>query len=681
MPKKLLQGDDLNKYLDDLEAAGMAVTKKWHSMWRTAVMYVWNEQLGDIKKNPDWEYIVINYIYPLMMQGIAKLSKNNPKVLGRPWKDEDAEYAEKWQGVIQYAWEQLLNMREDVIYALLDSSVFGYSVGKICWQERVKWDEQNKKWLGDVKHQIVHPANFWADPTATRIKDARNLGTMRKVRLDWAISQWPDFEEKLKEEAKLPNDYNELEYSDGLNSAIDNQPIYQNQSAGTIKRYFSKIVSLMTGRDTNSSADAGKDKIEYVWLKETYFKDEYEKHVKIEDFVPEQTLLAKGEVLAEDGTGILKWAKDGTELSKDNYPKQTLQEYDQPLFPRGRYVLRAGKTILNPDLDDQAYSFSRWPFNVLVHHILPHMWQGSNAVEFSKSSQDMLNSTVAHLIQHIKLNADPQKIVEAQTLAKDKKGRVREIKGKAGEIIIVKKGRQDAIRNLESGRLGTEVFSLIEYLRKDIETQQFMHPTAQGASAGRQVTAQEAARMDTNAHDMIAMRSVLLDKWIEGTAINIAEMLQKYYDIERKLRVIGIDGETRNIMMNAELKQVEWDLEIEPGSTLPFDEERKKNDYMAAYKILENPNPNALLEDMLRILNIANRSKILSKHKQIQIFKQFIQLSQQVQGILQQAQQAQQAGTQVAPEQMAAVQGQIMQQVMQLMQQVTQITQGAAVQT
>ncbi len=672
---KLLQGEELNKYLDEIEASGMAVTKKWHSIWRTAVMYVWNEQLGDIKKNPDWDYIVVNYIYPLMMQGVAKLSKNNPKILGRPWKDEDAEYAEKWQGVIQYVWEQLLNMREDVIYALLDSAVFGYAVGKVYWQNKVNWDEQNKKWTGDIRHRLIHPANFWVDPTASRIKDARNLGTMRKVRLDWAISQWPEFEEELREESKSSSDYDDMEYSDGFDALYDVTPVYENQQASSLKRYFSKLVSVIMNRDSAPANDNSKE-IEYVWLRETYFKDDYEKHVKVEDYIPESILLQRGDVIAEPGTGIVKWAKDGKEVSKEDYPKQVIQEYDKPLFPRGRYVLRAGKTILNPELEDQVYPFSHWPFTVLVHHILPHMWQGSNAVEFSKSSQDMLNSTIAHLIQHVKLNADPQTIVEAQTLAKDKRGNVREIKGKAGEIIIAKKGRMGAIKRLEAGRIGPEVFTIIDYLRKDIESQQFMHPTAQGATVKGDLSATEAARLDTNAHDMVAMRSVLLDKWIEGTAINIAEMVQKYYDLERRLRIIGTDGETRNIMMDAELKQVEWDLEIEPGSTLPFDEERRKNDYAAAYKYLSDPNINPMLEDMLRILNIANRSKILSKHKQTQVFRQFVMLSQQVQGLIQQAQQS---GGQIKPEQLAAAKEQVLQQVLALMQQVNQITaKGAA---
>ena len=674
MPKQLLQGDKLNNYLDDLERSGMAVTKNWHSIWRTAVKYVWSEQLDGIKKNPDWEYIVINYIYPLMMQGIAKLSKNNPKILGRPWKDEDADYAEMWQGAIQYTWEQTLNMREDVIYALLDASVFGYAVGKVHWEGRTQWDETQKKWVGDIRHRLVHPANFWADPNAGRLKDAQCVGTVRKVKLEWAISQWPKFEEELKAEAMRSSDYNDLEYSDGFDSISDVQPVYENQAAGTLKKYFSKIASVILGRDTGSHAGE-EDKTEYVWIRETYFKDEYEKHVKVEDFVPTQTLLDSGEYYTEQGTGIVRRSKDDGELTTDEHPKQVIQEYDKPMFPRGRYVLRAGKTILNPKVEDQIYKFTRWPFTVLVHHILPHMWQGSNAVEFSRSSQDMLNSTVAHIIQHVKLNASPPKIVEAQTLAKDKKGRVRQIRDKAGELIVVKKGRLNAIKNLEPGRMGNEVFALVDYLKKDIETQQFMHATAQGVAASGDTSATEAARLDTNAHDMIAMRSVLLDKWIEGTAINIAEMVQAYYEMERKLRIIGTDGETRNLMMEAEMKRVEWDLEIEPGSTLPFDEERKKNDYLTAYKLLGEPVANPMLGEMMRVLNIANRNKILAKHGQTQIFRQFVALSRQTMAGLQELEAG---GGEIPPEQIEMLKNRFMEQVLQLMQQVNQTTQGAA---
>jgi hypothetical protein len=144
--------------------------------------------------------------------------------------------------------------------------------------------------------------------------------------------------------------------------------------------------------------------------------------------------------------------------------------------------------------------------------------------------------------------------------------------------------------------------------------------------------------------------------WIESTAILIAELVQAYYTPQRRIRIIGSDGTMTNDQMSDQLKNVEWDLEIEPGSTLPFDEQRRKDDYLAAYKILENPNPNPLLDDLLRVLNIANRQKVLMKHAGTQLFKQFVAMSAQIAAI--------------PPEQKLAMIPKVMPQVLQLMEQV-----------
>ena len=75
---------ELNAFLDDIRDAGMRVTNSWKEMWLIALKYAWGQQLGDLHKMDmpdDWNYIVVNRIYPLMFQNIAKLAKNHPKVL------------------------------------------------------------------------------------------------------------------------------------------------------------------------------------------------------------------------------------------------------------------------------------------------------------------------------------------------------------------------------------------------------------------------------------------------------------------------------------------------------------------------------------------------------------------------------------------------------------------------
>lgn len=665
MSRKQLQGEDLTKHLDSLEREGMAITRQWFDMWRTAVMYVWNDQLEGIKKNPDWDYVVINHIYPLVMQGIAKLAKNNPKILGRAWKDENAEYAEQWQGLIQYIWEQRLSMRLDMIQLLLNAAVFGYGIGDTYWDHRFEWDDAQQAWIGEIRHRIIHPATFWVDASASRIADAYALGTVRKVRLEWALRQWPEYEKELREEADRSQELDDYEYSDSFGSYSASEINYTNQKAEGLRGLFGDLVSLIFGREKgheDAVRNAGEE-VKYVWLRQTYFRDPYEERVTIEDYVPSAKLAEQGRVTIEQGTGIVRDTATGEPLGPDTHPREVVADYRRPIFPRGRFVIRVGKTILNPEITDQVNRQRNWRFTVMPHHILPHMWQGSNAVELSRGPQDMLNITAAHLIHHVQVNSNPQKVVETQAFARDKRGHIQKIKQKAGEILVMQRGKIHAIRNLDAPPLGQEVFALFDLLKRDIETQQFMHETAQGIQ-GRAKTAEEAARLDRNANDLISLRAILVDKWVEATGINISQLAQEHYDIGRRVRVIGPMGSANPAQISQEMKDVDWDLEVEPGSTLPFDEQLIKQDYLTAYKLLADPIPNPMLEDVLRKLNIANREKILSRHRQTQLFRQFVQMSAQLT-----------AAQPETPEQAQAIMVQAMPAIVQLMEQVATLGQ------
>lgn len=691
MAKGALQGKDLTDYLDEIERAGMLVTKQWHDVWRTAVQYMWGEQLSGIVRNPDWDYIVTNMIYPLVMQGVAKLSKNQPNILARAWDESETEWAERWQGLIRYVWEQVLDMRVDTIMAMLDSAVYGYAVGKTYWEPRVRWDDDSKDWMGEVAHRLIHPCSVWFDPKAERIRDAENCGTIRKVSLSWAQKQWPTFAKEIEESADDPDDLAGFEYKDAWGfSGGSSVPVYANQrTTNGLRAALGRFVGLIFGRHDaqvdadNATDDAAPKKNRYVWVRETYFRDPQTEHVKIEDEAGEQQLMADGIIHVDpaDPMQLHRWTANGNPVDRSEWPKVTRAEYDKPAYPNGRVVIRVGEIIVNPDIKQQRYNRKRWPFNVLPYHILPHMWQGSNAIEMSRGPQDMLNVTMAYILQHVKMTACPQKVIEVGTLAKNKQGKIRIVKDRAGELIVVNKGGVDKIRNLVGNRLDPTVWTLIQYLVKDIETQQFMHAVAQGKATSSGMSATEAARLDTNANDLIFLRSVLLERWIEGTARNIAEVIQENYDEDKRVRIVGCNGEVQPGRMTADMKNVSIDLEIEPGTTLPFDETRQKQDYLTAYKLCADPNLNPMLEDVLRKLNISNIDKILSKHQQIQLFKQFIALAQAAKNAAAQIRNAASTpgpdGAPVDPARLqmaaAAVQQQIIQKVMQLLAQAGQI--------
>jgi hypothetical protein len=664
-PKKMLQGKDLEDYLDSIERAGMNVTRQWYGVWSSAVQYMWGEQLAGIKRNPDWDYIVVNYIYPLVMQSIAKLSKNSPHLICRSWNEEETDWAEQWQGLLQYVCEQVLHMPMEVVRAMLDSAVYGYAVGKTYWEPKPLsgWDDQRKMWVGEVRHRMIHPCSFWVDPRAERVEEAESCGTVRKVALEWAMRQWPEHADEIKAHAGDADELRDYEYADGWPGYGGNAlPVYTNQRAGSgrMRGYWSRFVSLILGQDAGGTetvtANTGdRSATQYVWVRETYFRDPSIEKIKIEDHATTESLLADGTMFIDpmDQNQAVRWKETGEPVKQEEWPQVVREQYDKPRFPKGRCVIRVGKVVVNEKPEQQVYRRARWPFNVLQYHMLPHMWQGSNAVEMARSSQDMLNVTVAYLTQHLKMTACPQKVVELGTLAKDKKGKTRIIKDTAGEMIVVNQGKLSDIQNLQGNQLDPSVWKLVQYLMQDLETQTFMHPISQGKQNRGKLTATESARLDTNANDLISMRAMLLEYWYNGTGQAIAQVVQENYDEGRRIRIIGWTGDTKPAKMTDEMRRVEFDLEVESGTTMPFDEERDKQNYLLAYKLCADPNLNPMLEECLRKLDISNREKVLTRHAQVQLFRQFLAISSLMGKVQQRAQQA-------GPEQIVGPDGQPM---------------------
>jgi len=93
-----------------------------------------------------------------------------------------------------------------------------------------------------------------------------------------------------------------------------------------------------------------------------------------------------------------------------------------------------------------------------------------------------------------------------------------------------------------------------------------------------------------------------------------AEISQLHYDVGRYVRIVGEDGVVGAQQITEKLKDVRFDVNVTKGSSLPFDEEKKKADFLQAYQLLQDPNPNPLLPDVLRQLGILNWRKVLQKH-------------------------------------------------------------------
>lgn len=635
MAKKKEKTEDknfaLNQMLDKIVDSGMAKTKAWVDMWQTSLRYFFGEQLIGKRRHKNWDWIVVNYIWPTAMQEIAKLSKNFPRIIAQPWEDSDVEAADAWQSKLQWDWEQGFNkrgMRLDQIAAILDGKLFGYRVSKVFWENNVKWNEKKQEWEGDVKHRLWHPAHFWASDEE-HITDG-DCGTERYVSLDWAIRRWPKHKEELKLESL---EFHQEHFgrptvrgsqSTGTTAALASGAFPGGSEKDAYRTDANNIVSLVVASDASYGRGQGAPKEEkVVKLQEIYFRDlSTEKVIEKED-IPKEELLAAG-VIFEEGAQLV--TAEGEVVVAEDWPQRTVREYDKPKYPNGRFITRAGKVILNPKEEDQVYPYSQWPFVVTPHYLLPHMWQGVNAVELYKSPQDLINISVSHLFNNMKMFGDPKIAVENDAIALNPKTKKSyRIGAGAGTIIRLVRGGLSRFKILDPPNTSTGAAVLFQLFTNEFKNMTGMQNIAQGKRDEGRITATQSQALTISSHDRIALQTAYEDEWVRRVCVLDAEISQRHYDLGRYVRIIGEDKVVGAQQISEKMKDVRFDVNIESGSQTPYDPEKELAKKLQAYQLLLNPTPNPLLPDILRELGIHNWKKILAQHDG---WRNYLQLQQ-----------------------------------------------------
>lgn len=620
--------ETLLRKIKDMEESGMEVTRSWVSMWQEAIRYFFSDQLRNVKRHKDWDWIVINYIWPAAMQEIAKLAKNNPTIYTNPWEPSDGDTAEMMQSALQYIWEKGINgngMRLEQIRQILDKKIYGYSVSKIFWDDKLFWDDKQKAWIGDVKYRLWHPAEFWAS-NEEKI-DEGSCGTVRYVTLEYAIKKWPDFKKELTAESEKNVD---IVSSGGGNSiagftstGITTWP--EGTGKSDTERPTLLLGNILTNDrlSGNGIKNLGKN-VKIVKISECYFHDNSEVPRKLKEDISAEELLSNGQLV--NNNGIYTEPLTGMPIVPDQWPSRITKEWDEPNYPNGRYVIRCGDTGLNPS--DQKYKYSRWPFIVMPHYLLPHMWQGINAVEMYKSVQDMINISISHLTNHMKQFGDPRIAIETGALDSPpgSKKSAYKIGSGAGAIIRLVRGGLNRMKIIDPPNTSPVIGSLYQLLSQEFKNLTGLQGIATGQPLKSDSSATEASLLMMSATDRVFLQNVYEEEWVRQCAGLIAEIVQDKYDVGRMVRIVGQDKVQSATEINQKIKDVKFDIAIMPGSMLPFDEEKKIAKYLKAYELLSQPIPNPMLPEMLRTLEIPNWQKMLQQSEMYQKFIQFTQL-------------------------------------------------------
>lgn len=623
----LSKAEEFKQRLDELEDMGMARTKGWVSMWQTSLRYFFGDQLGNKRTHKDWDWVILNYIWPSAIQEIAKLAKHHPKILTEPWETSDVQYSEAWQGVLQWLWEKGINgrgMRLEQIAAILDGKLYGYRISKIYWEDKVEWDEQKQEWVGDVKYRLWHPANFWADGVE-KIDDG-NCGTVRYVTLEYAQSRWPKFKKELEEQSRS---YKDLKQGgDNIRGQLSSAGTYPSVGKGGIDKGVGSSGNEVLSLILDSQNQNWDEKTKLVKISEIYFRDYKEVDEKQEEAVPPKELVNMGAITVEDG--IFYDTKTQKPVSQNNWPTRTVREWKRPLYPTGRHVIRAGKTILG----DEAYPYKKWPFVVVPHYLLPHMWQGTDGVQLYKDTQDMINVTVSHLANNMKQYGDPKWLIESGAIASPpgrRKGHFK-IGAGAGSIIRVMKGaiKGQKLKMLEPVSPSASALQLYGLFTQEFKNILGLQDIAIGKKADKSITATETQFLAISANDRISLQSAYEDEWVKECAALMAQVCQLNYDIGRYVRIIGEDQLAGITEIVQKSKDIKFDVDIIPGASLPFDPEKRIAKFRMAYDMFMSPVPNVMMPEMLRELEIPNWQKILARYQPWQMYMQLVQLIEAV---------------------------------------------------
>ena len=632
--------NDLNTAIDEMIGAGEKANSEWRDLWIDGLNYCFGNQLEGTRQRPGWERMQVNYIYPALCQQMALLAAREPVVNVSPQSPEDEPFMEFWRGLLRWQFAHDLDMEMTCLATSLDAATYGVYVARVSWEPKAEWDSERKRWTGRPRIVLLRPECFGADPDCESLDDARYVYSRRRIAVGQALARWPEHEGMILEAAKTEGEgagpAAPHGFGSGAAASLPEREGDLSKSGGRdVEGRLAYLLRRVRGYDYPPTMGVGgkvgdDDVPSHVTVTEIYFRDTTEKPGEEREAWPPEELLAAGHIV-EDGPAfrvanpeMFPGTVPGDLVPTDAWPLRPVRQWsDEPLFPHGRRVLRIGKTILNPDPDEQRYEFSRWPFVVGVSQLLPHMWQGMNGVEMGRGLQDWVNVSAAHLCNYIKFFGDPIIRVEEGAMAGDPENRkvAEKIKAVAGAIWRHSKGGINRLQREPPVPMPEGVMAAWDRFARELQDQVGMQPVARGRQATGNPTATEIAELSRSSRVRTSMAAKLLDGWIKRVMSLVAELDQAYLDVGDTVRIVG-EGQRQASEAVAEgATSARFDVEIGVGTALPYDQEAQQAKLLQLHAAV-GP---AILPELLDAFSdvVKDRKAVLARIEQWQAFEQF----------------------------------------------------------
>jgi len=542
---------------------------------------------------------VANRCFPIIEQQVSMMTDNNPKGVFLPQETSDITFVKDIDALVTYR-ARRLNMRARLIRAAKSLKVFGRAGAYIYYDDGMPGQ-------GDVDTRLLQRKELIVDPLLNTCnpEDGEYVGIDRQVSLEYLKYKWPEKAEELQKEYGRA-----LEGSD---------PLTEPDEGDTLDG------ALGYSPDANPMPSGAGAARKMSMLTTVWYKDYAEKEIK--QSVPIERSKLEGKVV-ENAIGQYVYALDGRPWTAENAPIETVK---LPAYPYGRCTIKSGNVILedypwgetSKVMGDQVVLTvepAHWPIALAANVIIPDRWQGMSEIEALRGDQDNANEMASTIKDHCKDAVRPRRKAE-MTAVEDRKAVERNDPDK---VIWMKQGRMDGFEWVDPSQLSPDVYRSKEGSERNMEVTSGMPSQNMGISPERKQTATLTAVLDRAGRGRVGMSSALLDEFISRIYLLMAECIQRNYDAERIMNIIGEDGAPRAITITAKHKTVRFDVEVEAGSTLPYDKDQKKEESLVINRVLTEGGP--YLSEILDAFEVKNKEEILARSQAYQMFMQLMPL-------------------------------------------------------
>jgi len=637
---------ELNDTLDEMERMSAAECEPWWKMAQDAHDYTFGNQLKDVTLKDGWGTTQVNYIFPALQQQLALLMQTDTRLYAKPREDSDIPGAKVAEEALRWYYQIGIGVKTLVCRCGLDGFLTGNWVLLVYWDEKPDggWDEKEKIWHGQVAVTLVPYYYFGVARGTEALPKAEWAFIKRQLYVDEAKARWPEFAKKLDAGAVLEGDEGQPDWlrdgpqptgwTGGMIEA-DTSGVATGEAGHKDKpKYYGRLAKAITG-EGDDGYEPESERLQMVTVMECWFKDRSEEHVVDKTPVSDEDLEASGQAAYREDDMLVLTAT-GEALTEANRPTIT-REYDRPLYPNGRHVIRVGRIILNEKPEEQRWDRKSLPLITGPFIWLPHTWRGATGVEMVREPQDMVNEIIAHVVMAIRCFGDPRTVVEDGALvgATDPESIRAAVKNAAGKVLVVQPGKKDAVVREPPPPLSADLFAAIKFFDELIRMLHGIHEIAQGKRSGGRLTATELLKLDQNSR----LRTILLSGDLERTTgkelmTQVWELIVQHMSVGDMVRIVGEGGREDVIKIKGEYTDPEtgmvmksaldakFDLDIQVGSELPADKQREKEE---ALQIFQAVGP-AYLPRLLDIYDVPNLEEILVANEVLNVVNMAQQL-------------------------------------------------------